>query len=1119
MGTVEIILGPTNSGKTRAVIDQYLDCVKRRGDHRAMLILPTSGKAAQTRKNVLLDRRIPGLLSPRIITFKDVIELVLDSARHPASPISDTGRLLLLRGIVKSMEQSGELAFFKNIADFPGLIEVAGQLIRELKLCEVTPELFSAALEERGATVRDKEIAIIYSRYQHALHERALYDTEGGYWIATETLRRSGSPELQDLEFVVVDGFHSFTSAELTLVEELSKFVPRIVFTLDYDDAPDRGKLFAAPARTLAALKERFPGIRETVLEAHVTDTPLAALERGLFRDRPSGARERVSTLGKIEVVEAPSELREVEEIARKAKRLVFECGYEPDDIAVIFRTLDVYAPLVRDTFEGYGLPCRIGRAEPLSRNPAVKAVLNAIAVLEEDWERDSVIRFVKSNYVRFGADRSDLLPDWVERWARCTGILRTREQWIERLERWMRRLESREAVTDADEVLSESDRLAAEQKRRSELAEINEVLSFVRELGKLLDVIPDEGTTTDFTVAVSELLRRLGVKDAILKAETPELIARDLRAYARLLEILEEIEQIDPRQDKYELAQFCTNLRHVLDREHQPQPRVAEERISVLDVNEARHYRFPVVFVGGLVEKVFPLHHGQDPLYNDLARRSLSGHGVHLQERGTKNAEEMFLFYAAVTRATDRLYLTYPVTDTKGQSRMRSFYLDEVLDLLEPAAKPKEMLYSEPVPELGSIWNTSDLGLWLFNALWTRDGDKERRRQAADLYNRAVETRREPMRRAVLNAYLEERRQSPDLQDEYDGVLTQRRVLEDIAEKYAQNHAFSPSALENYGCCPFTFFCKRVLGLEPIEEPEEELTAIDRGNLYHKILWRFYTELRDESGGLTRFSETERDHLIARIMEVTNEECDRFEKAGFVGNRSLWRLARRAIERNLERFIDREVENCKNQPDRRPAFFELCFGLELRPPYDENSVRDPLIVNAVHLCGKIDRVDVSEKDNVCAVVDYKTGNAATSWREVAEGRDFQLPVYWMACEELLLRDRGSQCVEAEFYRLCGDYADAEKRLRRSRTEWKASLAQCQQHIAEYAENIRSGRFAVFPSDGCPGWCDYKEICRYERGRIERKMEKVLPDDERTVAGLSAILDALRKKQGETPAN
>ncbi len=215
-------------------------------------------------------------------------------------------------------------------------------------------------------------------------------------------------------------------------------------------------------------------------------------------------------------------------------------------------------------------------------------------------------------------------------------------------------------------------------------------------------------------------------------------------------------------------------------------------------------------------------------------------------------------------------------------------------------------------------------------------------------------------------------------------------------------------------------------------------------------------------------------------------------------------------MERNLERFVDREIASSAKKSERRPAYFELCFGTARRPPYDLGSVEEPLIIEGVRLGGKIDRVDVVETDNACAVVDYKTGNMKTSWRDVADGRSFQLPVYWFACEELLFRERGSRCVEACFYRLCGDYGEAESGLRRNRSEWEESLTQCRGYIREYAASIRSGKFPAVPSGECPGWCEYRDICRYERGRIERKLERVGEQGEETEPGLTAVLRALK---------
>ncbi|MCK5558245.1 MAG: PD-(D/E)XK nuclease family protein, partial [Candidatus Hydrogenedentes bacterium] len=522
--------------------------------------------------------------------------------------------------------------------------------------------------------------------------------------------------------------------------------------------------------------------------------------------------------------------------------------------------------------------------------------------------------------------------------------------------------------------------------------------------------------------------------------------------------------------------------------RERAPAPTGTEGKISVLDVYQVRHGKFPVVFIGGMVEKVFPHQEDPDPIYGDSARRELSRHGVRLQERSAKNAEEMFLFYSTITRATDKIYFTYPVTDAKGKPRMRSFYLDEVLNLLD-GSEPKKLLYSEPVPKPDAVWNKPDLGQWLFNALWARHGESEQRDVACALYNSAVETSLEPVRDSILNAFVEESRQSAEPPDKYDGMLAQPEVLSGIAQEFSQEFVFSASALDKYGRCPFAYFCERVLGLEPLEEPEEELTPIDRGNLYHDILWRFYTELRDERDGETRFSEDERDAMLERILRVAEEECDRFERTGFVGNRMLWKLARRAIERNLERFVDHEIGLRRKHQERRPEYFELCFGTKLLPPYDSHSVETPLVVDGVRLKGKIDRVDIAEEENACIVVDYKTGNAKASWKDVAAGTSFQLPVYWLACEKLLFRERGMRCVEAHFYRLCRDYAAGAKRLRRHGAEWESSLAQCREHIRRYAENIRAGKFPVLPSDSCPGWCHYKDICRYERGRIERKKE------------------------------
>jgi ATP-dependent helicase/DNAse subunit B len=93
---------------------------------------------------------------------------------------------------------------------------------------------------------------------------------------------------------------------------------------------------------------------------------------------------------------------------------------------------------------------------------------------------------------------------------------------------------------------------------------------------------------------------------------------------------------------------------------------------VHIMDVYEARQWELPVVFVCGLLERVFPKYHGENPVLGDAARRRL---GLPTSEDA--QAEEKFLFDLATTRATEQLVLSYPRFDEKGEETLPSFFLN----------------------------------------------------------------------------------------------------------------------------------------------------------------------------------------------------------------------------------------------------------------------------------------------------------------------------------------------------------------------------------------------------------------------------------------------------------
>lgn len=88
------------------------------------------------------------------------------------------------------------------------------------------------------------------------------------------------------------------------------------------------------------------------------------------------------------------------------------------------------------------------------------------------------------------------------------------------------------------------------------------------------------------------------------------------------------------------------------------------EEALRLTTVHQAKGLEYPVVFVIGLAENLFPL------------RRAIEDGDVE---------EERRLFYVSVTRAMDELYLSYPLLSRGGQGNSIPLQPSSFLNSLEP--------------------------------------------------------------------------------------------------------------------------------------------------------------------------------------------------------------------------------------------------------------------------------------------------------------------------------------------------------------------------------------------------------------------------------------------------
>lgn len=186
-------------------------------------------------------------------------------------------------------------------------------------------------------------------------------------------------------------------------------------------------------------------------------------------------------------------------------------------------------------------------------------------------------------------------------------------------------------------------------------------------------------------------------------------------------------------------------------------------------------------------------------------------------------------------------------------------------------------------------------------------------------------------------------------------------------------------SVLKHQAACPFQAFANHRLRAEEISQPEWGLTPIDRGNLLHDVLHRFWSA-----------SEPRRIETLTDLQQVIADSSlpsilDHHIHASFAKNlpndlAEPWLLAylqseKRRLAQLLEIWLNYEAQ-------RQPFTVEHC---EQRLP---NVTVGPLQLNL-----QADRIDQLH-DGAHLLIDYKTGLVSTAAWQGDRPDEPQLPLY-----------------------------------------------------------------------------------------------------------------------------
>ena len=980
----------------------------------------------------------------------------------------------LIRAVVDTLS----LNHYAPLVARPGFIQILERLIGELKAAMIHPDDFARAVDGMGGEARLRELAQIYAAYQERLQARAWADRAGLGWLAVEALEERAPQVARDWPLLVVDGFDDFTSVQLALLGVMAGRVGKTILTLTG----------TTDSRERPLVHRRFDETRkklESVLRVRATPIPaqtlhqvpaLAHLEASLYRT-PSTQEDAGEA---VELIEAPDRAAEVRAALRWLKARLVEDGMRPGEVALLARTITPYRLFVLQVAAEFGLPVRLLDGFPLKANPAIAALLDLLRLMlptDEDsaepaLPRRAVIEAWRLPYFDWSAlpaedatepvgispSDADTL-DAVARWGR---VIKGLSQWEEALGN----LAAHAGAVD-DDGMNEVERdeeqgwpqgipkgpaarlLRAKFQRFIQRLTPPEGERPVREFVQWLEdlVGPDPALQSERFPAPEEPTSIQIVARARNGPETAERDVAALQALKDLLRGLVWAEEALGTGKEITFPGFFDDLVGAVEAaSYQLGPGAGHSKIVVADVVQARGVPFRAVAVLGMAEGEFPAVIGEDPFLRDADRKRMrEDYGFPL-EPSTQSAEAEF-FYETVTRPSERLLLTRPRLAENGALWQASPFWEQVCRLVR--AEPERLTSeSTPLPSQVASWPE------LMESLASHMG-----------YGavRAWVQETEPLRQAALDlsVQIHHLRSGGVAASDYDGNLSGLGKV--FARQFGADHTWSASRLESYRTCPFSFYVRSVLGLEPREEPSEGLDARHLGTLYHQILEEVF-----QAPGVT--DPTDLGQLLEALSGIGAAILDAApEEQGF-RETAWWMQTRAEILENVRQSLEALVALPGGFV---PYQHEAVFGLWGRPPLVVSQGND-----TVRLRGFIDRVDRAPDGRV-RVIDYKTaGPWAYTKKAVMEGKKLQLPLYALAARDAL--ELGDP---AEGFYWHVQHAEPSS-FQMSRFEGgpEGAMEVAVEKTWEAVRGARDGHLVPGPPDGgCPSYCPAAGFCWHYR--------------------------------------
>ncbi len=1021
--------------------------------HELLLIVPTNRKARNIKKEIISKIPLRAASGLNVETLGTISTKLLQLAK-PFKKLSEAAATVFIKQSAEEI-QMRYLSLYKDEIPF-GTLDRIKSVISEYKRHSITPDILRKEAETLDSSEKLKalDIADIYEIFIKKCFALNAYEIGDIYsqlnLFSLKEFVTNFHKLYEGVNLIILDGFSEFSNPEIEILSKLSSVGNTKLF-LRFDYATNNKSIFSHLDKCYDRMND-LGFIKIDEAEKNKTNSFRNILQENLFKNK--NLLPKIDERKRITKITAHDRENEIELIASEIKKLIIENYIEPHKICVAFNLIQEYSSIVKDTFAKYGIPVNLTDRTPLDNSNPITAVVNYLEIVENDFYFKNIFRALSSRFI----ETTEIDVSNLYRISSELKIVAGKENWINILN---------DLISNLDHAGDEYDEITS--KRTS----YSKALEDIKRISELLKPFEEKFTITEFQERLNDFIVKSKLPLKLLKMEIDE--EKNIRAFTDFIETTSEVfgllkKEYDDEK-KFTIDFFMDQIRTSCNWARFNVKEKSNYGVQVTTLEEIRGLKFDYLFIGGLCDGDFPTRY-QPEIFNS---------GSFKKQSQIHQAEEHYRFYQSLCGWNKKLFFSYPVTDG-GRETVVSTFLKEFEELFSISSK-NENDYDD------TIFSKEELQIFI-----GRNGIESSKNILLNENGIDIEKISKSLEIEKI------RNKDPFASSHYTGdLLTRESEDEILAELTEQLKAFSSkqysiSQLETYAKCPFKFFIERVLGIKTIDEPTEDIEAVEMGRLLHSIFYEFYSTLRDN--GITLPGCSDKDFQLAQklIFQIAEKQLQTTafkSPLTFYEREKILGLNGNKIESVMHRFLESEREGDK---EFLPEYFEVSFG-RLRADESDKILSDaePIQIDGIKLRGKIDRIEVNEKIRSFNIVDYKLSGAKPSFPDLKNGISLQLPVYLYAASELLAKKTNQKYSPNEMFiyslkYAIDDFGKDKVKTKGNKDDEIQSVEQLVQksisHVKNYIASISEGKFNLSQLEERENkvcrFCEFRTVCRID---------------------------------------